>query len=286
MKTYPDKTRYVFIQLRARGVSLGVISTQIDVPKSTLGDWDKSFADEIARLRAIEWEAVEEQFGRTLEKDLCAMAERIRKWEARIDRMNPDHFKVREVLAVLRETRREYFRRRAILMAPLENTLTRAVSRSLSRRPDESGRYTFLPPTPLHNANDLQQQPTQPSGDGARPSPAAATPDQPQPVADSLTTGINEQTSTAIPSPGGEGKGEGDSAVARVIVKFCAPAQPAQQPVGVPSSDGSSPALDESQAKSKLFDFPGVHISSSVTPDVRRGLTSPETLDSTSMKES
>lgn len=236
MKTYTDKTRYFFIQLRARGISLGVISAELNVPKSTLGDWDKSFAEEIARLRAIEWEAVEEQFGRTLEKDLRAMAERIRKWEGRIDRMNPDHFKVREVLAVLRETRREYFRRRAILMAPLENTLTRAVTRSLYRRPDESGRYTFLPPEPFHNINDLRQPSTQPSGDGARPSPAA-TPDQPQPVDESQPqqpVGVpssdgsspavdesraaetNHRTPTAILSPGREEQtGSSPSSAAR-----------------------------------------------------------------------
>ena len=211
MKTYPDKTRYLFVQLRARGISLGVISNELDVPKSTLGDWDKSFSVEIARLRAIEWEAVEDQFGRTLEKDLRAMAERIRKWEARIDRMNPDHFKVREVLAVLRETRREYFRRRAILMAPLEGSLTRAVTRSLSRHPDESGRYTFLPPTPLHNTNDLQPPTAQSSGSltgeasSVEPAATPATPDAAQPAA---------------------------------------PAQPTPPPVGVPPSGVTTTKLD------------------------------------------
>src|SRR5687767_10516274 len=115
MKPYSAETRTTFLQLRARGTSLGAISAQLSVPKSTLNDWDKQLADEIARLRAIEWEAIEEQFGRNLEQDLRNMAERIRKWEARIDRMNPDNFDIRQVLALVRETRREYFRRRAIL---------------------------------------------------------------------------------------------------------------------------------------------------------------------------
>ena len=242
MKTYPDKTRYLFVQLRARGISLGVISAQLDVPKSTLGDWDKSFADEIARLRAIEWEAVEERFGRTLEQDLCAMAQRIRKWEARIDRMNPDHFKVREVLAVLRETRREYFRRRAILMAPLENTLTRAVTRSLTRHPDESGRYTFLPPTPLHNTNHLQQQATQPSGCGETSvEPTSVTPDlraEPR-----CKTKADSRGPISPDAPDNNNSHSADAACDSASSEATI-----QQPVEVPSSDGPSPAVAESRA--------------------------------------
>jgi len=159
MKPYPAETRTTFLQLRARGTSLGAISTQLSVPKSTLSDWDKQLADEISRLRAIEWEAVEEELGRTLEQDLRKMAERIRKWEARIDRMNPDHFDIRQALALVRETRREYFRRRAILMAPLARP-----SRSSSQHPDESGRFSIpSDPQPL-NHNHIQQPPSESSG--------------------------------------------------------------------------------------------------------------------------
>src|SRR5688500_18893442 len=110
---YPDKTRYLFTQLRARGISLGAISAELDVPKSTLGDWDKQLSVEFGRLRAIEWGPSTNCLARTLEQHIRAMAERIRKWEALINRMNPADFRVREALAVLRETRREYFRRRA-----------------------------------------------------------------------------------------------------------------------------------------------------------------------------
>ncbi len=171
MKPYPAETRTTFLQLRARGTSLGAISTELSVPKSTLSDWDKQLADEISRLRAIEWEAVEEELGRTLEQDLRKMAERIRKWEARIDRMNPDHFDIRQALALVRETRREYFRRRAILMAPLARP-----SRSSSQHPDESGRFSIpSDPQPL-NHNHIQQPPSESSGSTSNREPVGVPP--------------------------------------------------------------------------------------------------------------
>jgi hypothetical protein len=297
MKAYTDKTRYLFVQLRARGISLGVISTQLDVPKSTLGDWDKSFADEIARLRAIEWEVVEEKFGRTLEQDLCAMAERIRKWEARIDRMNPDHFRVREVLAVLRETRREYFRRRAILMAPLDNTLTRAVTRSLSRHPDEAGRYTFLPSTPLHHTNDLQQPPTQPSGcGGSSVEPTSGTPDvrriQTPETGRPETDELASNPEGIVPSspglrgtsyPGSQiGEFINPNGVAPVLTKSFIGRGPIS-PDTLDNNAGHSadPTCDSAPSDATVQQPVVPNLSCFVTPDVRRGLTSPETLEST-----
>src|SRR5881628_465641 len=118
--TYSNDTKYQFLQLRARGTSLGHISQQLGVPKSTLSDWDKQHRDEIHHLRAIEWEMLEEQFGRTIQHDLKAMAARIRKWETELDNLDPGYEDVPTMLKVLRETRREYFRLRDIIMAPIE----------------------------------------------------------------------------------------------------------------------------------------------------------------------
>jgi len=169
------------------------------VPKSTLGDWDKQLHDEIARLRAIEWEAIEEQFGRTIEQDLRAMAERIRKWEARIDRMNPDHFNIRHVLAVLRETRREYFRRRAILMAPLERSAP-------SKNPDDSGRSSISSPTqPLHTSH-LRQ-----SGSPSSDFPKLQTETDHEAATASNVHDTPMDVRLLSPLPRGEGQGEGQT---------------------------------------------------------------------------
>jgi hypothetical protein len=129
---HPVHAKNAFVELRAQGLTFRAIAARIDVPKSTLQRWDAECWPQIQRLRALEWEAVEAQLGRRMEDDLKALAARIHKWEAVLDRIDPECCDLRDVLRVVRECRREYLRRRAVLMAPLEGK-----SRHRPAQPDQ-----------------------------------------------------------------------------------------------------------------------------------------------------
>ena len=130
---------------------------------------------------------LEEQFGRTLQHDLKAMAARIRKWEQQLDSLDPASQDVPTILRVLRATGREYFRLRPIIMAPIDSpgivkrfefswpdSVTAAAEHNgraacphganLPPDPDESGRFSNpSDPQPRHT-NDLQQSSCESSG--------------------------------------------------------------------------------------------------------------------------
>ncbi len=60
MSISQDK-KHRFIQLRANGLSFNKISEEIQVSKPTLIEWSKVFQFEIANLRAIEMEALQQE---------------------------------------------------------------------------------------------------------------------------------------------------------------------------------------------------------------------------------
>lgn len=115
--TYTIETKHQFIQLRARDISLGKIAEQLDVPKSTLGTWNQDFEPEINRLRRLEWEEVEAQFANSVTDDLKRILTRIRAAEDELDKRQLKYFDMRELFQLIRESRREYDRKRALLMA-------------------------------------------------------------------------------------------------------------------------------------------------------------------------
>ncbi|MFP3886783.1 hypothetical protein U8V97_15150 [Priestia filamentosa] len=57
-----NKTKQRFIELRAAGYSFDNIAKQLKVAKSTLIDWSKEFEYEVANLKAIEMETLQEQY--------------------------------------------------------------------------------------------------------------------------------------------------------------------------------------------------------------------------------
>ncbi|MEM5008351.1 hypothetical protein ABEP42_26585 [Priestia megaterium] len=57
-----NETRKKFIELRAKGMSFDKISKDLKTAKSTLIDWSKTHLMEIENLKAIELEALQEQF--------------------------------------------------------------------------------------------------------------------------------------------------------------------------------------------------------------------------------
>jgi hypothetical protein len=203
--TYPIETKHQFIQLRARDISLSKISEQLNVPKSTLGTWNQDHEAEINCLKRIEWEEVEAQFANSITDDLKRIMHRIRRLEKELDERDPGYFETRELLAVIKESRREYDRKRSLYLAdpppkrdktvrPTENgtgdlPLPRAAGASASAEDranlgrgegqtsspeaapqplDESVRSTESRPTQPRNTNDLQQ--SQPESSDLPPS--------------------------------------------------------------------------------------------------------------------
>ena len=57
-----EEKRQNFVQLRAKGYSYAKIAKQLKVSKGTLANWNAELQEDIATLRAIELESLQEQF--------------------------------------------------------------------------------------------------------------------------------------------------------------------------------------------------------------------------------
>ena len=67
---YTEEKIDKFLELRARGWSLGHIATELDVSKRTLVDWNREYAKELESFRALEWELLKEKFIASREEEL------------------------------------------------------------------------------------------------------------------------------------------------------------------------------------------------------------------------
>ena len=63
-----QKTKMQFVELRSQGMSFDKIARELIVCKQTLINWSKEFAIEIANLKAIEMESLQERFCLTKSK--------------------------------------------------------------------------------------------------------------------------------------------------------------------------------------------------------------------------
>jgi hypothetical protein len=118
--SYPIETHNQFIDLRAKGWSLSHIAEELHVPDSTLGDWNKLHREDIALRRAINWERCEASSQLAWEKDLVRLAFLIHHCQDELDRRALTNFSNSELLRLLFSARRDYFKRRDPLLAPLE----------------------------------------------------------------------------------------------------------------------------------------------------------------------
>src|SRR2546423_12234316 len=67
---YTEEKIDKFIELRARGWSLGHIATELDVSKRTLVDWNREYAKEVESFHALERELLKEKFIASREEEL------------------------------------------------------------------------------------------------------------------------------------------------------------------------------------------------------------------------
>jgi hypothetical protein len=159
---YDNETKNQFIELRANGLSLDAISAQLSVPKTTLGRWHHESLEQIQRLRALQWHLLEDQIGQRLEDTLTHIAQRIRKWDAKLDKQLGNYQKPGDSIRVIRESRREYLQLRALLLAPLQPARRNApcLMSTGSEKWDKTGQNPdSLNTTPL-SPNDLPQPET------------------------------------------------------------------------------------------------------------------------------
>ena len=192
-----------FVELRATGKSFGEIAEKLNVAKSTLHPWEDERAGDIARLRRIQWEETEKSLGRRLEDDLETLAARLLDWEGlMIDvNLNGNH-SLRDILLVLRETRREYRHLRAMLMgAPQrrKNSVEPAPE-ATGAKPNKTERFQENGTTGPRHTNDLQQLESNSFGfPGARPSSVAAPLDSTTIDTDPATTSLPSGSEAAHP---------------------------------------------------------------------------------------
>src|SRR5205085_7917702 len=71
---HSNKTKDQFVELRAQGLSLSRIASQLHVSKPTLVKWNHDFEHRLRSLRAIELEALQEKILAVHEEDLARLA--------------------------------------------------------------------------------------------------------------------------------------------------------------------------------------------------------------------
>ena len=71
---YCNDTKDQFLEMRAKGLSLSRIATDIHVSQRTLVDWNRQLAPDIRALRAVHLEALHEQTLNSRQEDLARLA--------------------------------------------------------------------------------------------------------------------------------------------------------------------------------------------------------------------
>jgi hypothetical protein len=87
---HPDNTKTRFLELRAKGWSLGRIASQIGVSKRTLVDWNYQHREELRLLRAVELEALQEKILASHKAELSRLAGRLEAVELELSQRELD----------------------------------------------------------------------------------------------------------------------------------------------------------------------------------------------------
>lgn len=75
-----------FVELRAKGYSLAKIAQELRLAKSTLSNWSQELEAEIASARAIELEALQEQFSISKEGRIKLLGQQVQALVAELSR--------------------------------------------------------------------------------------------------------------------------------------------------------------------------------------------------------
>jgi hypothetical protein len=81
----PTKTKQKFIELRAQGYSFDKIAKELHKAKQTLIDWSKEFEEDIANLRALELESLQEMYYLKIEDRLKLYSSLLQKLRTEVE---------------------------------------------------------------------------------------------------------------------------------------------------------------------------------------------------------
>jgi transposase len=76
---HTNETKDRFIELRAKGWGYHRIAEQLNISSSTAQAWAADFRTEIQKLRAVEFEAIQERILASYEQDLTYLAEELKR---------------------------------------------------------------------------------------------------------------------------------------------------------------------------------------------------------------
>src|SRR5688500_8890746 len=175
---HSPETRQKFIELRADAHSIPHIASLLGVAQSTLRLWEKDDALEIAHLRCSYWEDAEDKVGITIEDRLRRMAEWIKGAEDELEKRHFDLMNNRDLMRFLRESRREYFRLRAMLFTA-EHAAERT-HRARAARPSPVAATPASQPSGLINTPLQRCEPAQPDVSLTAPAVSPSTPEPAQ----------------------------------------------------------------------------------------------------------
>lgn len=83
MKSMEQKA--AFIEMRAKGLSLQKCAESLQVAKATLCNWNREMEEEIARLKAIELEGLQERYFMAKEARVRRLGDRLQAIEKELD---------------------------------------------------------------------------------------------------------------------------------------------------------------------------------------------------------
>jgi hypothetical protein len=104
---HDQETQRKFVALRAQGRSFVRIATELGVCKSTLIEWSRKFRFEIHNLRAIEMEALQEEFVAGREERVRALGAQLRAVEAELRTRNVAELPTARLFALAESFRRQ-----------------------------------------------------------------------------------------------------------------------------------------------------------------------------------
>lgn len=266
----PD-TKQKFLELRAEGQSFGKISEQLGVPKSTLHRWSDEHAEDILCVRRSEWEDLE-AIGHWRPEDLLLdLNSEIDEMENHLRRFPIHRLGLRDTIMLLRETRRERDRLRALLMG---------TGRS-SRRTIKTERSQQNGTAQPRCTNDLRLSQSE----------SFRFPNHENLAAEASDCQRSAQPTDDLPLPRGEGRGEGQTGSEATTQTI-----PGEGQTGLVSSGEALPSEvapesnkterfaengttehrdinDLQQSKPESFDFPS---SENISADERRSAVEPD----------
>ena len=96
-----QKTKEKFIELRAQGFSFDRIAKELRVSKQTLIVWSKELELEIANLKAIELEALQEKYYLLKQKRIELFGEKLKALKNELDKRNLEEISTKDLFGLL-----------------------------------------------------------------------------------------------------------------------------------------------------------------------------------------